>query len=68
MNPYARGGVFVTDDGAETDLDIGHYERFLGMEGKSLSRANNITTGQIYLSVIEREGAILVSVCRLYPI
>ncbi len=33
MNPYARGGVFVTDDGAETDLDIGHYERFLGMEG-----------------------------------
>ena len=65
MNPYAHGGVFVTDDGAETDLDIGHYERFLG---KSLSRANNITTGQIYLSVIEREGAILVSVCRLYPI
>lgn len=52
MNPYAHGEVFVTDDGAETDLDIGHYERFLG---KSLSRANNITTGQIYLSVIEKE-------------
>jgi len=65
MNPYARGGVFVTDDGAEIDLDVGHYERFLG---KSLSRANNITTGQIYLSAIEREGAILVSVFRLYPI
>ncbi len=52
MNPYAHGEVFVTDDGAETDLDVGHYERFLG---KSLSRANNITTGQIYLSVIEKE-------------
>ncbi len=52
MNPYAHGEVFVTDDGAETDLDIGHYERFLGM---SLSRANNITTGQIYLSVVEKE-------------
>ncbi|MEM4931982.1 MAG: CTP synthetase, partial [Desulfurococcaceae archaeon] len=44
MNPYAHGEVFVTDDGGETDLDIGHYERFLGI---NLSRKNNITSGQI---------------------
>ncbi len=52
MNPYQHGEVFVTDDGAETDLDLGHYERFLEttMEGK-----NNITTGKIYLNVIEKE-------------
>lgn len=52
MNPYAHGEVFVTDDGGETDLDIGHYERFLG---RSLPKVNNITTGQIYLSVVEKE-------------
>lgn len=52
MNPYQHGEVFVTDDGAETDLDIGHYERFINEE---LSRCNNATTGQVYLSVIERE-------------
>ncbi len=52
MNPYVHGEVFVTDDGGETDLDIGHYERFLG---KSLSRKNNITAGQIYQSIIEKE-------------
>ncbi len=52
MNPYMHGEVFVTEDGGETDLDIGHYERFLG---KNLSKKNNITTGQIYFSVIERE-------------
>jgi len=52
MSPYAHGEVFVTDDGGETDLDIGHYERFLG---KSLSKINNITAGQIYQMVIEKE-------------
>lgn len=52
MNPYAHGEVYVTYDGGETDLDIGHYERFLDVE---LSRRNNITSGQIYLTVIEKE-------------
>ena len=52
MNPFQHGEVFVTDDGAETDLDIGHYERFLNI---NLDRAANVTTGQIYSRVIERE-------------
>jgi len=52
MSPLEHGEVFVTDDGAETDLDIGHYERFLDI---SLSKNNNFTTGQVYSSVIERE-------------
>ena len=52
MNPYQHGEVFVTDDGAETDLDIGHYERFINEE---LTKLNNTTTGQIYSAVIERE-------------
>jgi CTP synthase len=52
MSPYQHGEVFVTDDGAETDLDLGHYERFTGV---SASRADNITTGQIYKSIIEKE-------------
>ncbi|MGO3758385.1 MAG: CTP synthase [Agrococcus casei] len=52
MNPFQHGEVFVTDDGAETDLDIGHYERFLDV---NLSQAANVTTGQIYSRVIERE-------------
>ncbi len=52
MNPYEHGEVFVTRDGLETDLDIGHYERFLGQD---LSRANYLTTGQVYRTVIERE-------------
>ncbi len=52
MNPYQHGEVFVTDDGAETDLDLGHYERFID---ENLSRANNVTAGQIYDSVIEKE-------------
>jgi CTP synthase len=52
MNPYQHGEVFVTDDGAETDLDLGHYERFID---EPLSRHNNVTTGQIYKSVIEKE-------------
>jgi len=52
MSPYQHGEVFVTDDGAETDLDLGHYERFVD---ESLARANNITTGQIYHQVLNRE-------------
>ncbi|MCS7076379.1 MAG: CTP synthase [Bacteroidia bacterium] len=52
MNPYEHGEVYVTDDGAETDLDLGHYERFLNIR---TSRANNVTTGRIYNNVITRE-------------
>lgn len=52
MSPYQHGEVFVTDDGAETDLDLGYYERFLGI---SCAKANNMTAGQIYQSVIEKE-------------
>src|SRR3954452_19722685 len=52
MSPYQHGEVFVTDDGAETDLDLGHYERFTG---KPASRADNITTGRIYLDIITKE-------------
>lgn len=52
LNPYEHGECFVTDDGAETDLDLGHYERFLNVP---TSQANNITTGRIYQSVIEKE-------------
>ena len=52
MNPYQHGEVFVTEDGAETDLDLGHYERFADV---TLGRRNNVTTGQIYGSVLERE-------------
>lgn len=52
LNPYEHGECYVTDDGAETDLDLGHYERFLNV---ATSQANNITTGRIYQSVIEKE-------------
>jgi len=52
LNPYEHGECFVTDDGAETDLDLGHYERFLN---ESTSQANNVTTGRIYQSVIDKE-------------
>jgi len=52
MNPFQHGEVFVTDDGAETDLDLGHYERFLGVP---MSQNNNFTSGRIYFSVIEKE-------------
>ena len=54
MNPYEHGEVFVTHDGAETDLDLGHYERFLGHE---TSQANNVTTGRVYSEVIGKERA-----------
>ena len=52
MNPYQHGEVFITADGAETDLDLGHYERFLST---TTTQANNVTTGRIYQSVIEKE-------------
>src|SRR5574344_2854974 len=52
LNPYEHGECYVTDDGAETDLDLGHYERFLNI---STSQANNVTTGRIYQSVIDKE-------------
>ena len=56
LNPYEHGECYVTDDGAETDLDLGHYERFLNI---STSQNNNVTTGKIYQSVlIEKEKAI----------
>ena len=52
MSPYQHGEVFVTDDGAETDLDLGHYERFTGV---SATRGDNVTTGQIYKTILEKE-------------
>jgi len=66
MSPYQHGEVFVTDDGAETDLDLGHYERFAGV---ALSRASNVTTGQIYESVIakERRGDYLGGTVQVIP-
>jgi CTP synthase len=66
MNPYQHGEVFVTDDGAETDLDLGHYERFID---ESLTRENNVTTGQIYQSVIskERRGDYLGATVQVIP-
>jgi len=54
LNPYEHGECYVTEDGAETDLDLGHYERFLNVP---TSQANNVTTGRIYQSVINRERA-----------
>ncbi len=66
MSPFQHGEVFVTDDGAETDLDLGHYERFID---QSLSQANNITTGRIYQTVIskERRGDYLGSTVQVIP-
>lgn len=66
LNPYQHGEVFVTDDGMETDLDLGHYERFLDTE---LSGDSNITTGKVYSSVIERErkGDYLGSCVQIIP-
>ncbi|MEC8141360.1 MAG: CTP synthase [Bacteroidota bacterium] len=66
MNPYEHGEVFVTDDGAETDLDLGHYERFLDI---NTSQANNVTTGRIYYDVInkERKGAYLGKTVQVIP-
>ncbi len=66
MSPFQHGEVFVTDDGAETDLDLGHYERFID---RSLSQQNNVTTGRIYQSVInkERRGEYLGSTVQVIP-
>jgi CTP synthase len=66
MSPYQHGEVFVTDDGAETDLDLGHYERFTD---EPLSQANNVTTGQVYASVIgkERRGEYLGGTIQVIP-
>jgi len=66
MNPFQHGEVFVTDDGAETDLDIGHYERFLD---RNLSGSANVTTGQVYSKVIakERRGEYLGETVQVIP-
>jgi CTP synthase len=66
MNPMQHGEVFVTDDGAETDLDLGHYERFVSAR---MSRLNNVTTGQVYYSVItkERKGEYLGGTVQVIP-
>ena len=66
MSPFQHGEVFVTDDGAETDLDLGHYERFID---RALTQANNVTTGRIYLNVItkERRGEYLGSTVQVIP-
>ena len=66
MNPYQHGEVFVTEDGAETDLDLGHYERFIG---ENLTKASNVTAGQIYSEVIakERRGDYLGGTIQVIP-
>ena len=66
LNPYEHGECYVTEDGAETDLDLGHYERFLNI---FTSQANNVTTGRIYQTVInkEREGAYLGKTVQVVP-
>jgi CTP synthase len=66
MNPYEHGECYVTDDGAETDLDLGHYERFLNVP---TSQANNVTTGRVYQTVIdnEREGKYLGKTVQIIP-
>ena len=66
MSPYQHGEVFVTKDGAETDLDLGHYERFIGVE---LTQASNVTSGQVYSAVIaqERMGNFLGGTIQVVP-
>ncbi len=66
MNPYTHGEVFVTDDGGETDMDLGNYERFLN---RDMTKLNNITTGQIYKKVIddERRGKFLGKSVQIIP-
>ena len=66
LNPYEHGECYVTEDGAETDLDLGHYERFLNVP---TSQANNVTTGRIYQSVInkERRGDYLGKTVQIIP-
>ncbi|MCS7262171.1 MAG: CTP synthase [Aquificaceae bacterium] len=66
MSPYQHGEVYVTEDGAETDLDLGHYERFIN---RNMTRKNNVTAGRVYYNVIrrEREGAYLGSTVQVIP-
>ena len=66
MSPYQHGEVFVTDDGAETDLDLGHYERFID---ENLSVNSNVTTGKIYWTVLNKERPATISAApfRLFP-
>jgi CTP synthase len=66
MSPYQHGEVFVTDDGAETDLDLGHYERFTGVPSR---KSDNITTGRIYQDILakERRGAYLGGTVQVIP-
>ena len=66
MSPYQHGEVYVTDDGAETDLDLGHYERFTGVPA---SRGDNVTTGQIYRDILakERRGDYLGGTVQVIP-
>src|SRR5262249_42796934 len=66
MSPYQHGEVFVTDDGAETDLDLGHYERFTG---RAATRRDNVTSGRIYLNIItkERRGDFLGATVQVIP-
>src|SRR5215472_1470225 len=66
MNPYQHGECFVTEDGAETDLDLGHYERFIDV---NLSRDSSVTTGQVYSSIIsnERRGDYLGGTIQVIP-
>ena len=66
MSPYQHGEVYVLDDGAETDLDLGHYERFTNVK---LSRLNNLTSGQVYQTVLnnEREGKYLGKTVQVIP-
>src|ERR1700689_3556886 len=66
MSPYQHGEVFVTDDGAETDLDLGHYERF---PGRPATKADNITTGRIYQAILtkERRGDYLGATIQVIP-
>merc|ERR1712185_531150 len=66
MSPYQHGEVFVTDDGAETDLDLGHYEHFTGVPA---SKGDNVTTGQIYQQIItsERRGDYLGGTVQVIP-
>ncbi len=66
MSPFQHGEVFVTEDGAETDLDLGHYERFVGI---TMSQNSNVTAGRVYSNVIkkEREGKYLGSTVQVIP-
>ena len=66
MSPFQHGEVYVTDDGAETDLDLGHYERFVGIR---MSQNSNVTAGRVYSSVIkkERQGKYLGSTVQVIP-